>query len=167
MIPIHHESEVKKLLEEHGHKPFRYAQIAHALYKDNYTDWDDVTTLPKEVKTLLKEETTMDTLKIDHQSTSSDDQTTKFLFETHDGNKIESVIMRHKGGRNTLCVSSQVGCAMACVFCATGKLGFTRNLTCHEIIEQIMVARRVLASEGKVLRNIVFMGYGGATSQLL
>ena len=146
-IPIHHESQVKQLLEEHGHKPYRYAQIQHALYKDNYENWDDVTTLPKEVKQLLKDETQIHTLTIDDQSTSSDGQTTKFLFETHDGLHIEAVIMRHKGGRNTLCVSSQVGCAMACVFCATGALGFTRNLTTHEIIEQIMVARSVLATE--------------------
>lgn len=159
-IPIHHENQIRELLEQNGHKPYRYDQVVHALYKDSCDEWKDVSTLPKDIRELLEKETEMWTLKLDHQSTSSDNQTTKFLFETHDGNRIESVIMRHKGGRNTLCISSQVGCAMACVFCATGKLGFTRNLTCHEIIEQIMVARKQLATEGKVLRNIVFMGMG-------
>lgn len=73
---------------------------------------------------------------------------------------IEAVIMRHLSGRNTLCVSSQAGCPMACTFCATGKLGLIRNLEFSEIIDQIMWAVHHLAREDKKLRNIVYMGMG-------
>ncbi len=71
---------------------------------------------------------------------------------------IEMVIMRHRSGRNTLCVSCQVGCPMGCSFCATGKLGLIRNLEFYEIIDQIMLAVHHLEKEDKKLRNVVFMG---------
>jgi 23S rRNA (adenine2503-C2)-methyltransferase len=70
---------------------------------------------------------------------------------------IESVIMRHLSGRNTLCVSSQAGCPMACSFCATGKLGLLRNLEFYEIIDQLMIANILLQKEDKKIRNIVYM----------
>jgi len=73
---------------------------------------------------------------------------------------IEAVIMRHLSGRNTLCVSCQAGCPMACSFCATGKLGLLRNLSFYEIIDQIMIANITLAKEDKKIRNIVYMGMG-------
>ena len=94
----------------------------HAVYKEAHEDFDDMTTLAKDLRSFLDEHVFIHSLKLTHRDESKDGQTTKFLFETHDGLQIESVIMRHKGGRNTVCISSQVGCAMACVFCATGKL---------------------------------------------
>jgi len=97
-------------------------------------------------------------LSINHQSTSSNGQTTKFLFQTEDNLLIEAVIMRHLSGRNTLCISCQAGCPMACTFCATGKLGLQKNLKLYEIVDQVMHAAKMLDDEGMRLRNVVFMG---------
>lgn len=91
---------------------------------------------------------------------SNVDGASKLLFETRDGKKIETVILRIATGRTSICVSSQVGCTEKCRFCATGELGFFRNLKREEILDQVVQAGRILASEGRSLRNIVFMGMG-------
>lgn len=160
MFSIHDEKKVKELLVAHGHKEFRYAQIENALYKNFITDFLVMETLPKEVRELLHANCFVRSLKVHSAVTSENGQTTKFLFKTHDEKMIEAVIMRHLSGRNTLCVSSQAGCPMACTFCATGKLGLIRNLTFPEILEQAMEAMILLNTEGKRLRNIVYMGMG-------
>lgn len=160
MFSIHDESRVLALLEANGHKKFRYAQIENAIYKNMAKDFDSIDTLPKDIRALLKEHCFFYSLKIHSAVTSEDGQTTKFLLHTHDGNMIESVIMRHLSGRTTLCVSSQAGCPMACTFCATGKLGLLRNLEFHEIIEQVMIANEHLENEDRKIRNIVYMGMG-------
>ncbi len=90
---------------------------------------------------------------------SADGQTEKALFYFADA-QVEAVLMRNKKGRNTVCVSSQFGCPLACVFCATGKLGFKRNLTTWEIILQVLYFARLLKLEGKKITNVVFMGMG-------
>ncbi len=89
----------------------------------------------------------------------SDDETEKLVFRLHDGRRVEGVIIP-EGSRSTFCVSSQVGCAMACAFCATARLGLERALTTAEIIAQIYAARRRCDETGRPLRNIVFMGMG-------
>jgi 23S rRNA (adenine2503-C2)-methyltransferase len=122
MFSIHDESLLLELLEKNGHKKFRYAQLENALYKNFVSDFDQMDTLPKEVRELLKEHCFYNSLRVHSEITSEDGQTTKFLFKTHDDKMIEAVIMRHLSGRNTLCVSCQAGCPMACSFCATGKL---------------------------------------------
>ncbi|MDQ8186592.1 23S rRNA (adenine(2503)-C(2))-methyltransferase RlmN [Pelagicoccus sp. SDUM812002] len=91
---------------------------------------------------------------------SNVDGASKLLFETRDGKKIETVILRIATGRTSICVSSQVGCTEKCRFCATGELGFFRNLKREEILDQVVQAGRILASEDRNLRNIVFMGMG-------
>ncbi len=91
---------------------------------------------------------------------SNIDGASKLLFETQDGKKIETVILRIATGRTSICVSSQVGCTEKCRFCATGELGFFRNLKREEILDQVVQAGRILAAEGRSLRNIVFMGMG-------
>lgn len=160
MFSIHDEKQVIALLESHGHKKFRYAQIENALYKNLITDFDQIETLPKEIRELLKEHCFFTSLTLHHEATDTEGQTTKFLFKTHDDKMIEAVIMRHLSGRNTLCVSSQAGCPMACSFCATGKLGLIRNLETTEIIDQMMWAVHHLAAENMRLRNVVYMGMG-------
>ena len=160
MFSIHDEPAIIALLEANGHKKFRYAQVENAIYKNLITDFEKIETLPKDIRALLTENCFYNSLTIHSEKTGEDGQTTKFLFKTHDHKMIEAVIMRHLSGRNTLCVSSQAGCPMACTFCATGKLGLIRNLEFHEIIDQIMVAAHHLAKEGKTLRNVVYMGMG-------
>lgn len=160
MFSIHDEKQIINLLESNGHKKFRYAQIENAIYKNLITDFDAIETLPKEIRELLKENCFHNSLMIHSEITSDNGQTTKFLLKTQDGKMIEAVIMRHLSGRNTLCVSCQAGCPMACSFCATGKLGLLRNLEFYEIIDQIMIANITLAKEDKKIRNIVYMGMG-------
>ncbi len=96
-----------------------------------------------------------------HQRCDSDlDGATKLLFRTSAGMLIESVVLRIATGRTTLCVSSQVGCAAACDFCATGKMGVAQNLTSEEVLDQVLQAGQLIVGEGRRLRNIVFMGMG-------
>ncbi len=157
---IHDEKSLKELFQEHQIPAFRYAQIENAIYKNDITDFAEIQTIPKDIRELLEENCFYQSLTLDHEAQSKNGQTTKFLFKTEDGLLIESVIMRHLSGRNTLCISCQAGCPMACTFCATGKLWLQKNLLLHEVVEQVMFASRRLNSEGSKLRNVVFMGMG-------
>lgn len=160
MFSIHNDTLVTELLLKNGEKKFRYAQIENALYKNLATSFEQMDTLPKNIRELLTENCYITSLTVQSVKESESGQTTKFLFKTADGNLIESVIMRHLSGRITLCVSCQVGCPMACAFCATGKLGVSRNLTFDEIVDQIFIANVHLQKEGAKLRNVVYMGMG-------
>jgi len=91
---------------------------------------------------------------------SPNSKTLKAAITFADGLKAETVLMRHCAGRNTICLSSQIGCPMNCSFCATGKMGFKRNLTVTEIIEQIVFFARILKKEKQRITNVVFMGMG-------
>lgn len=157
---IHDEKRLKELFQEHKIPNFRYGQIENAIYKNFITDFDKIETIPKDLRELLKENCYYQSLSIDHEATSANGQTTKFLFKTEDDLLIEAVIMRHLSGRNTLCISCQAGCPMACTFCATWKLWLQKNLPLNEIIEQVMYAAKLLDSEWSRLRNVVFMGMG-------
>lgn len=159
-ISIHDEKKVKELLEQNWEKPFRYAQIENAIYKNFVTDFDEMNTLSLKVRELLKENCFFNSLIVDEQKTSSNWQTTKILFKTETWEFIEAVIMRHLTGRVTLCVSCQAGCPMACTFCATWKLGLLKNLTNYEVMEQIYYAAKLLNDEWDKLRNIVYMWMG-------
>ena len=156
-ISKHNEEKVKELLENNWEKTFRYSQIENAIYKNFITDFDEMTTLSKNVRELLKENCFFDSLTLDQEISSDNEQTTKMLWKTSTWEFIESVIMRHLSWRVTLCVSCQAGCPMACSFCATWKLGLQKNLTAYEIIEQIFYAAKMINSEWARLRNIVFM----------
>lgn len=158
MYSIHDEEKIKELFEENKIPKFRYAQIENAIYKNFVTDFSEIQTIPKEIRTFLNENFYYNSLEVDHMVTSENGQTTKILFKTKSWDLIEAVIMRHLSGRNTLCVSCQAGCPMACTFCATGKLWLKRNLEFSEIIEQIMYAAKLLNDEWTVLRNVVYMG---------
>lgn len=157
-ISIHNEQNLKEFLSENKFPAFRYSQIENAIYKNFITEFDEIETIPKDLREKLKDNFFYDSLEIDTQKTSTNGQTTKILFKTTAWEFIEAVIMRHLTGRITLCVSCQVWCPMACSFCATWKLGLKRNLECHEIVEQIMYAAKLVNDEGWVLRNVVYMG---------
>lgn len=157
MYSIHDEENLKRILAENWEKSFRYGQIENAIYKNYIDNYDDISTISKDCRELLKNNFFYSTLTLKTQVTSSDGQTTKLLFESPDKRYLEAVIMRHLWWRNTLCVSSQVWCPMWCSFCATGTLGFTRNLEFYEIVEQILFASKLLHNEWKNLRNIVYM----------
>lgn len=103
---------------------------------------------------------TFQILELLERHDSQRDGATKLVFRTEDERKIEAVILRIASGRTSLCISSQVGCAADCQFCATGRLGFKRNLTAAEMLDQVLLAKRLLREEGRTLRNVVVMGMG-------
>jgi 23S rRNA (adenine2503-C2)-methyltransferase len=142
-------------------KPYRLKQIYRAANKELLGSVDDVSTLPKELRAdLTARGVTFSSVEPIVVQRSGDGQTTKGLFKLHDGNEVEAVLMEHFGDRTTVCISSQAGCAFACAFCSTGQAGFTRNLTAREIYDQARHFARDLASRGKRITNIVFMGMG-------
>jgi 23S rRNA (adenine2503-C2)-methyltransferase len=150
---------LQTVLRELGQPAFRVKQLEEGLYQHRYLSFLEFSTLPKSLLENLGENFTLFPLELSKTITSRDKQTQKFLFELHDGSYIESVLM-HYEGRHTVCISTQVGCPMGCVFCATGGMGFIRNLTAGEILAQIIFAMRQLEHEGMNLTNVVYMGMG-------
>ena len=108
MYSIHDEPKVKDFFKQNKIPSFRYDQIENAIYKNFVTEFDNIQTIPKELRELLKQNFYFTSLEVDTIGTSSNGQTTKILFKTQSDDFIEAVIMRHLTGRNTLCVSSQV-----------------------------------------------------------
>lgn len=146
-------------LKELGEPSFRARQLWQAIYVDLIDDPEAITTLPKLLRQKLSDSFRFSSLVPTRVLTSSDSQTIKTLFTMPDGFSIEAVLMYYEE-RQTLCISSQSGCAMGCVFCATGQMGFKRNLTAGEIVEQVLHYARQLKSESKAVTNIVIMGMG-------
>jgi 23S rRNA (adenine2503-C2)-methyltransferase len=129
------------------------------LYNKRAASFDAMSNLPKELRERLKAETTLGELELAAEQ-SSLDGTVKRLYRLPDGQMIESVLMPYDDDRRTACISTQAGCAMGCVFCATGQVGFARHLTETEIIEQALLFARDLEAEGERLSNVVLMGMG-------
>ena len=138
---------------------FRYGQAARLLYTEFISDWSAATNFSK---TLREKLATACLLEIEANILKSDNkQTVKALIELEDGAQIETVLMRHSDKRRTICLSAQVGCPLGCSFCATGSLGFKRNLTKEEIVEQAVFWGRYLKDTyGEKITNVVFMGMG-------
>ena len=136
---------------------FRAKQILTEIYSSRKFDFQEMTSLPKELRTILDEQFfILDAVKA--KDFVSADGTVKFLFEFHSGRAVESVLIPQRDSDNvTICVSSQQGCKLDCKFCATGKLGFTGNLKASEIITQILLSEDL---SGKKISNVVFMGMG-------
>jgi len=152
-------SELTSLLVDWGEPVYRANQIWQGLYRQYWNSPDQFTNIPTSLRTRLAEQLDFNVLKLTTALNSSDGQTVKSLFTLNDGRSIEAVLMRYEK-RNTLCISSQAGCAMGCVFCATGQMGFKRNLSSGEIVAQVMYYARMLHSESNVVTNVVLMGMG-------
>ena len=135
------------MLASWGQPRYRADQIWEWLYKKLAADPAGMTNLPKELRERLTSETRVDPLELIYQQQSSDRQTVKWLFRLPDGLTIETVLMLYDE-RSTVCISTQAGCAMGCVFCATGQAGLARNLTAGEIVAQVLVAARWLETDG-------------------
>ncbi|MDD4982363.1 MAG: 23S rRNA (adenine(2503)-C(2))-methyltransferase RlmN [Candidatus Portnoybacteria bacterium] len=147
--------KIDKILS--GEKKFRAKQAGQLIWRDLIDDWTQATTLPSELREKLKAEASLE-IKAEI-FTGKDMQSFKALLTLEDGLSVETVLMRHQG-RNTVCVSSQVGCPLGCLFCATGKMGLKRNLSSGEISEQVLFWARYLKKENERVANIVFMGMG-------
>ncbi len=154
------EKELGELVVSLGMKKFYGKQIFNWLHQKIARDINDMTNISLKDRELLSEKAYIPFLNLLKHQISKIDKTEKFLFQLEDGNTIETVLLRHKDKRNTLCISSQVGCPVKCLFCATGQGGFVRNLNVSEIINQVYTVERRLVKQGTNLSNIVFMGMG-------
>lgn len=146
-------------MQDWGEPAFRARQIWTGIHKNLKQIPEEITTLPGALKERLDENFQFKTLKLLKELHSRDGSTTKALFELHDGKAIETVLMLYHT-RRTVCVSTQVGCALDCAFCATGQMGFQRHLSRGEIAAQVYACERQLASSGEHVTNVVLMGMG-------
>jgi 23S rRNA (adenine2503-C2)-methyltransferase len=151
--------QLNTLLESWGEPAFRSRQLWKGMYKNLWAAPDDFSNLSKTLRQKLNTFFRFSSLETLDQVHSSDQETVKSLFKLTDGHYIETILMHYRK-RNSLCISSQAGCALRCTFCATGKLGFKRNLSRGEIIEQVIQHARIAQSQGQQLTNIVVMGMG-------
>jgi len=147
------------LLASWGEPKFRADQLWGWLYDRRARSFDDMTNLPKSLREKLKAEATLGVLDLAAEQ-RSDDGTMKRLYRLDDGQLIEAVLMPYDDDRRTACISTQAGCAMGCVFCATGQMGFARHLSADEIFEQAAHFAAELEVEGDRLSNVVLMGMG-------
>ena len=153
--------QTRDLIVEQGHSAYRAEQLWRWVHDKGVRSLDQASNLPRALRNSLDESgVTMTSLTLVELQRSTDG-TRKMRLETHDGRSIETVLIPD-GDKMTQCISSQVGCALDCQFCATAKLGLTRNLTAGEIVDQVYVAKALLAEEepGQRITNIVYMGMG-------
>ncbi len=153
------QEQLVDLFKQWGEPGFRAKQLREWLYDKRVSSFDAMKNLPKELRTRLEAETTLGTLTLVTEQVSRDG-TVKRLYKLPDGQLIESVMMPYEDDRRTACISTQAGCAMGCVFCATGQMGFSRHLTPTEIFEQAMRFAGELEAAGDRLSNVVLMGMG-------
>ena len=148
-------AELKEHLVSMGEKPFRAKQIFKWLHLP-VSSFDEMTDLSKDLRSKLSERFLLTVPKVVREQVSKVDGTHKYLWQLHDGDCVESVLMRYEHG-NTVCVSTQVGCRMGCAFCASGLLGLKRNLSAGEILDQILFIQK---DSGLPVNTIVLMGTG-------
>jgi len=148
---------LRDLCVSRGWPAYRGDQIATWLYKNDVNSLEEMTNLPAELRSVLAADFELSSLEV-VMTQRSTDGTAKLLLRAMDGAQIEAVLIPEER-RQTLCISTQVGCPLTCSFCATGALGFTRNLRASEIVDQVLLARKQLAPD-EILSNLVFMGMG-------
>lgn len=159
--------EMEDLVAKMNQPRYRADQILHALYHESPKDLNDLRQLPAEMRQeLAAMGYTLGSATETHRVVSEDGDTTKILLQLKDGTLIEAVLIQYQSDkpnghpRSTICVSTQVGCAMKCVFCATGQMGFERNIRAEEIVAQIIHFATMLKQRNQHVTNIVFMGMG-------
>ncbi|MEN9444006.1 MAG: rRNA ((2503)-C(2))-methyltransferase RlmN [Bacteroidota bacterium] len=150
--------QLRVFFEQHGEKSFRAKQVYEWLWQKGARNFDEMTNLSKQTRAMLAEHFFIHSLEV-YTTQKSSDGTMKFGFKLHDGFIVEGVMIPAPD-RRTACISSQVGCNVGCSFCATGKLGFKRNLSAGEIFDQVVEISRWAEKEGSRLTNIVMMGQG-------
>jgi 23S rRNA (adenine2503-C2)-methyltransferase len=151
--------ELIERVRAQGAEPYRARQLWQAIYKQLIMDPEEMHTLPAALRKSLGAEFRFHSLHETASIQSEDGETEKKLFRMDEGPSIEAVLMRYDR-RRTACISSQAGCAMGCVFCATGQMGFVRNLSAGQIVEQVLLLSQRLKQDADRLTNIVVMGMG-------
>jgi len=174
------QSELRQFVVEMGEEPYRGNQLFHWLYHQGVSSYDEMVNIGKSLREKLEATVGLRHCKIVSSQYSSSDGTTKFLFQLHDSACIESVLIPSQSfesedespvtqrKRLTLCISTQVGCALDCQFCATGTMGFKRNLTTGEIVDQVLMINQFIREQHNAtgtsstsrITNVVFMGMG-------
>ncbi|HRY60254.1 MAG TPA: 23S rRNA (adenine(2503)-C(2))-methyltransferase RlmN [Patescibacteria group bacterium] len=152
--------EIEKYCEQKGLKKYRAKQIYQNTVRNLVNSWDEAIDLPKDLQQVLTNDMPISTLKVREILEAGNGDSIKIAFNTHDGLVIETVLMKHRDERNTVCVSTQAGCPMNCAFCATGKLGLKRSLMAEEIVDQVIEFARLLKKQGESVNSVVFMGMG-------
>jgi 23S rRNA (adenine2503-C2)-methyltransferase len=151
--------EIETLLTQWGQPRFRARQLHQWVHDRKVSGFTAMHTLPQGLRERLERECCIGSLQLDTEQRAADG-TVKRLYRLSDDQLIESVLMPYSSGRRTACISSQAGCAMGCVFCATGQMGFIRQLRAEEIFEQAYIFSRELEAQGERLSNVVLMGMG-------
>ena len=151
--------ELAEQLATLGCPRYRAEQIWRAAFVDLVSGYDAMSTLPRNLRTRLEAALPFTPCEVGQEQVSPDGATSKTLLRLADGETVEVVSMEY-AGRATACVSSQIGCAIGCPFCATGQAGFVRNLSSGEIVAQTLHVARTLQSRGRRLSNVVYMGMG-------
>ncbi len=152
-------TDLENLLVNWGEPGYRIDQVWRGMYQGLKVNPDEISNIPKNLRIKLKDYFNYSNLLTESTLISANGQTEKTLFRLPDNLAIETVLMRYEK-RRTLCISTQSGCALGCVFCATGQMGFGRHLTSGEIIEQVVLFERILRENDESLTNIVVMGMG-------
>lgn len=153
--------ELRQILSDLGdNTTYRTSQIHNWVYHHGVKNFDEMMNLPTKLRKSLNANLSIGSYEIAKEQKSCDG-TIKRALKLNDGQIIEAVLMPYADGRRTACISSQVGCAMKCVFCATGQMGFSRQLSSVEIFEQAAMYSSELQRKGERLSNIVFMGMVG------
>lgn len=148
--------ELQEWAVQQGLKPYVGRQIFEWIFAKGVNSTDEMLNISKKIRELVDAQGSLNILDVSKQEISKEDGSEKFLFACHDGHSIETVLL-HSGSHFTLCVSSEVGCAMGCKFCKTGEMGLVRKLETAEIVEQFIQVRRI---SSQTISNIVFMGMG-------
>jgi 23S rRNA (adenine(2503)-C(2))-methyltransferase len=152
---------IEAFIEKYSLPRFRKSQFDTQYYKNSISSFDELSNWPKELRESLKKEVEFSSITPKKIFGDLSKDTFKVLFIKNSNNKLfESVLLRHKDGRNTVCVSCMVGCPVGCKFCATGKMGFISNLNSKEIVDQVLFFQRELKKIDQKVTNVVFMGMG-------
>jgi 23S rRNA (adenine2503-C2)-methyltransferase len=152
-------STIAAVMTDLGEPPYRARQVYEALTRGLAVDFDDMTSLPAALRGALAERLCPLSLEDVETRVAPRGEARKTLFETFDGHPVEAVLMTY-AKRATVCVSTQVGCAVGCAFCASGRLGLRRDLTAEEMVDQVFHFARVLRGDERRVTNVVFMGMG-------
>ena len=154
------DEDLARWLAERREPAYRLKQIRRSVARSVAVAWSGLTDLPLALRSALADAFRWSSVDLEREIASADGETRKALLRLHDGHHIESVLMPHHGQRNSVCISTQAGCPMACAFCATGEMGLVRDLTVGEIVDQVRHWQRELKARDDRVSHVVYMGMG-------
>ena len=160
MVSIHDNAGMDELRTQHRLEPNDLRRLRNSFYKKHQSVGESLEKISQPQRPEVASQIAFHCLELHSKHDSKVDGASKLLFRTASGQLLESVILRTQSGRTSLCVSSQIGCAARCAFCATGQMGMAVSLSRDEILDQVIQANQLLKKEDRSIRNVVFMGMG-------